>query len=256
MNLQSSTEWVAEFQQNAASLLEVPWGEGVVFTPAERELVAASLPAWQLGESSDGLHLLGAAKRYAAQKNDPDFVDAIQLFIREEQRHGADLGRVLDLAGIPRKTWDWGDTVFRLFRHLRPRIELTATVVIAVEILALLYYAAVRRSVSSPVLRRVCEQILRDEPRHLRFQCERMAMILDGRPPFLRGLTLLGQRFVFLGTMLAVWLSHRRVLKADGYTFRRYWRNAWGRFDRASRTWRCAESFTASSTSPALRGTP
>lgn len=240
MTLRDSDFWVQAFQRNAESLLDIPWHEGVALTDAERRLLAPSLPAWQLGESSDGRHLLQAATRHAEQTGDLDFVHAIRLFIGEEQRHGADLGRALDLAGIPRKTWDWGDAVFRLFRHLRPRIELSATVIVAVEILALVYYAAVRRAVSSPVLRRICEQILRDEPRHLRFQSERMTILWRDRSASLRAFSLFGQRFVFLGTLLAVWVGHRRVLKADGLTFRRYWRTVWNHFDRVSRVWRMA----------------
>jgi len=227
--VQTSAEWVAYFRHNADTLLDVPWELGVKFTPEERELVAASIPTWQLGESSDGRHLRGAAERYANQTGDTDFVEAINLFIGEEQRHGAELGRVLDLAGIPRKTWDCGDTVFRLFRHLRPRIELTATVVVAVEILALLYYAAIRRAVSCPVLHRVCDQILRDEPIHLHFQCERLAMFHRGRPRVLRALTMLGHRILFAGTALAVWAGHRRALRAGGLGFRRFWRTAWAK---------------------------
>ncbi|HEY3789823.1 MAG TPA: ferritin-like domain-containing protein [Urbifossiella sp.] len=228
-SVRTSAEWIAYFHANAADLLDVPWDVGAGLTDAERDLVAASLPTWQLGESSDGRHLRRAAERYAAQVGDPNFIEAIDLFIKEEQRHGAELGRFLDLAGIPRKKWDWGDAVFRLFRHFMPRIEITATVVVAVEIHALLYYAAIRRATGSLLLRRICQQILRDEPTHLHFQCERLARIHRRRPRWLLAVTMLAHRLLFTGTTLTIWATHRRALRAGGLSFGRFWRTAWAK---------------------------
>ena len=236
--VRTSAEWVAYFRANSQRLLPVPWDAGAGVTPAELAEVADSLRAWQLGETSDGRHLLAAAARHAGATGDPAFLDAVRLFIAEEQRHGADLGRFLDLAGVPRKTWDWGDAAFRAFRYLLPRIELWATVVVMVETHAMLYYAAVRRATRSAVLRQVCEQILRDEAPHLRFQCERLAVLHRRRPRPLRALTLAAHRAFFAGVTLAVWVGHRRALRAGGLTFGRFWRAAWARMGAA---WRATD---------------
>ena len=75
-------------------------------TPAELDAIARSLQAWQLGETSDGNHLRAVAARYAARVGDPDYPSAVELFIREEQRHGELLGRFLDRAGVGRVTAD------------------------------------------------------------------------------------------------------------------------------------------------------
>jgi hypothetical protein len=233
--VRSSAEWVAYFWANARRLLAVPWEAGAGMTAEERALIAASLPSRQLGESSDGARLLAAARHYAQRTGDPEFVEAIQLFIREEQRHGADLGRFLDLAGVPRKTWDWGDAVFRRLRHLLTRIELSACVLVTVEVHALIYYAAIRRATRSPVLRRVCEQILADEVPHVRFQCERLAILHRRRPRLLRSLTLAVHGVLFAGVTLAIWAGHRRALRAGGYSFRRFWWAAWAKMERAWR---------------------
>lgn len=231
----SSAQWVAYFRANAANLLVVPWEAGAGVTAAELEVVVKSLRAWQLGETSDGAHLLAAAERYAAKTGDTDFVEAAKLFIAEEQRHGATLGRFLDLAGMPRLRWYWGDTLFRMFRHFLARIESCATVVTIVEVQALLYYAAVRRATGSAVLRKICEQLLRDEIPHIRFQCERLAMIHRGRSGALRWFTAGVHRVLFTGITMAVWLGHRRALRAGGFTFRRYWRTAWSKMRAAWR---------------------
>lgn len=233
--VRTSAEWVAYFRENAGRLLEIPWECRAGVSPEQLAEIAPSLAGWQLGETSDGSRLLAAAAHYAARQNDPDFVEAIRLFIAEEQRHGATLGRFLAMAGAPLKSWDLGDAVFRLFRHLMVRMEVWATIVIMVEVHAMLYYAAIRRATASAVLRLLCEQILRDEVPHIRFQCERLAILRRERGGFLRALTGALHRVLFAGTTLAVWVGHRRALRAGGYTFRRFWRAAWARMGAAWR---------------------
>jgi hypothetical protein len=178
---------------------------------------------------------MAAAANYAAKLRDPTFVDAIRLFIVEEQRHGADLGRFLDLAGVPRSERDWGDTLFRAFRYFMSRMEVWVTPVVMVETHAMLYYGAIRRATGSPVLRRICEQILLDEAPHVRFQCERLAILHCRRPRVLRAVTMAVHRVLFAGVTLAIWAGHRRALRAGGYSFRQFWRAAWGKMRHAWR---------------------
>jgi hypothetical protein len=231
----TSAQWLAYFRANAQRLLDIPWESGAGVTPEELAPIAGSLPSWQRGESSDGSRLLAAATAHAAETGDPDFVEVVKLFIKEEQRHAADLGRFLDLTGVPRKTFDLGDAVFRFFRHLFGRMEVASGVLVIVEVHAMLYYAAVRRATNSPVLRRVCEQILRDEVPHIRFQCERLAITRRGRGWFRRVLGGAVHRVLFAGTTLAIWAWHRRALRAGGFTFRRFWHEAWSRMGEAWR---------------------
>ena len=237
LEARSSGQWYEHYLRNAASRLRVPWSlrrgangareRGAELTPREKQAVGASLQAWQLGETSDGRHLLAAARRYAARQQDPLFIEVVRLFIKEEQRHGSELGRFLDAAGIPRVTRDWGDTLFRAFRYCLPSIEIWVTLVIMVETLALLFYRAVRDATGSKVLRRICDQILRDEVHHIRFQYERLAILLRRRPrPVLRATWLL-HRVLFAGIALAVWAAHHRAFIAGGFHFRSYWRAAW-----------------------------
>lgn len=235
LNVLTSAQWHEHYLKNASSLLEVPWDRGAEITADEKRAIGKSLSAWQLGETSDGRHLMKAAGRYAEQQDDPFFTEAVGLFIREEQRHGADLGRFLDLAGIPRVRRDWGDTLFRAFRYAIPSMEIWVTVVIMVETLALIYYRAVRDATGSKVLRRICDQILRDEVHHIRFQYERLAILLKRRPRWLLRAILRLHRVLFAGIALAVWAGHRRALTAGRFDFRTYWRSAWMRMSYAWR---------------------
>ncbi len=239
----SSREWHDHYLRNAASLLPIPWEAGAQLTAEEERAIVASLRAWQLGETSDGRHLVAAAERYATAIADPDFLAAVRLFIREEQRHGEMLGRFLDMHGGGRILRNWGDSVFRWMRYCLPNMEIWTTVVIAVETLALVYYRAILLATENPLLQAICRQILRDEVHHLRFQYERLALICAGRGTCAWWLTLQLQRVLFFGTTLAVWVDHHRALSAGGYSFSQFWHAAWKRMEFH---WRCMRQDTAS----------
>ncbi len=100
--LTSSADWLSYFERNARSLRPIPWELGVTLTAAERAAAVSSVPTFQIGETGSGRRLLEAAGRYVEASGDDDYLAALRLFIAEEQRHGGDLGRWLDLAGIPR----------------------------------------------------------------------------------------------------------------------------------------------------------
>jgi hypothetical protein len=234
----TARQWVAYFQRNAATLRPIPWERGAEATAEELAAIGQSLQAWQLGETSEGNHLRAAAKRYAERVGDPDYPPAVDLFIREEQRHGEVLGRFLDLAGVGRVSADWGDYLFRAFRYCITDMEVWTTPVVMVETMALIYYNAIRRATRSAVLTTICTQILADEIPHLRFQCERLAIIYRGHSPLRFRLTMLAHRPIFLVMIALIWLGHRRALRAGGYGARRYWRAAW---DRMNAAWRAMD---------------
>ncbi len=227
----SSRDWCRYYSQNAVDRFAIPWERGAEITDAERDAIGASLAAWQLGETSEGTHLLAAARNYAARIGDPVYVEAVTLFIREEQRHGSEIGRFLDLANIPRLRKNWGDSLFRGVRYFLPTMEMWTTPVVMVETLAMVYYNAVRKATDSPVLQTLCRQILRDEVQHLRFQCERLAILLQPHPEPVREFVYLVMRGFFAVVTTLVWIGHQKVFHAGGHTFRTYWREAWARMN-------------------------
>jgi hypothetical protein len=221
-----SVAWVQYFRFNAKTLLAIPWERGVFFADETRDAIASSLQEFQLGESSEGKHLIACARRHAADVGDFGYVEALGLFIAEEHRHARDLGRVLDLAGIGRVTHSWPDAVFRFMRR-RAGLELSIVVLVTAEIIAKVYYAAVREATGAPVLRRLCDQILGDEVRHVHFQTERIAVMRRSRSGVAVGLCQFLHRVLLAGTCLVVWHKHGRALRAGGYGFRRFWRETW-----------------------------
>src|SRR5207245_9213422 len=95
-----SQRWVDYFRRNKASLMVIPWELGINLSKEERAAIESSVPEFQLGESSDGLRFIEMAELYALRSGDVEYVRALKLFIREEQRHGRELGKVLDLAAL------------------------------------------------------------------------------------------------------------------------------------------------------------
>ncbi|HEV8293440.1 MAG TPA: ferritin-like domain-containing protein, partial [Tepidisphaeraceae bacterium] len=213
-----SRRWVEYFRRNRASLMVIPWELGIELSPEERRAVESSVPEFQLGESSDGLRFIEMAELYALQSGDVEYVRALKLFIREEQRHGRELGKVLDLAGIPRIKHSWSDAIFRWMRH-RCGLGLSIAVLVTAEIIAKIYYIAVREATASVALRRLCDQILQDEVEHIRFQCERLAILRSSWPCVLVKLNHAWHWFFMAGTFVVVWRKHRLLLRQGGYGF-------------------------------------
>lgn len=223
--VRTSREWCEYFADNGTRQLAIPWDVGVDFTPAERQAVAKSIQIFQLGETGEGRHIRREADRYVLRSGDADYPAALRLFIAEEHHHAALLGRVLDLAGIPRLGRQWSNGVFRKLRHLAG-LELAICVLLTAELIATIYYAALRGATRSVILRRVCEQILRDEAMHVRFQSEHLARLRRGRSRWAsRGAATL-QALFFAVTCAVFWISHRQVLTAGGFSLQRFARRA------------------------------
>lgn len=233
--MRSSLDWRVYYEDNARSLLSIPWRLGPELTEDERTAICSSVQAFQAGESSEGRHLFQSAKRYSERSGDVEYLQAIRLFIAEEQRHARDLARFLQLNGIPLVKTTFTDRIFRRLRKLFGSLEISISVLITAEIIAKVYYAALKEATNSIVLQTLCTQILQDEHCHVEFQAEQLGRLRAGRPWIgLKGTTAL-QRFLFLGTCLVVWIFHHQVFRKSGYNFRKYWHNNWMEFEGALR---------------------
>jgi len=220
----SAAQWTAWFKYNRQHLMSIPWEAEKFLTANEKNAIAKSIAIFQLGESSDGELFRNAAKKYASRTGEMSYVDAQDLFIQEEQRHAEVLGRFMKREGIPEKDVQWTDTVFRALRHLG-RLELCISVLITAELIASVYYEALKQSTTSPVLRKICEQILADEEQHIYFQAGTLAKIREVKGLWALAFIELMHRALMLGVVCVVWWDHRRVFKAAnmnfGYFFRR-----------------------------------
>ncbi len=231
--MSTSLKWRRYFEENKRTLLEISWHLGGEMTGEETAAVARSLREFQAGESSEGRHLFHYAQQYADRTGDQDYVAAMRLFIAEEQRHGRDLGRFLALNGIPLVRTTPTDRVFRKLRNLLGGLEASIAVLITAEIIAQVYYAVLREATGSVILRRLCDQILSDEARHVQFQGEQLGKLRAPRRWLARAGAMGLQRFLFAGTVLVVWLFHRRVIHRGGLSIVGWWRGCWRAFNAA-----------------------
>lgn len=231
--MKTSAEWLYYYRNNANTLLHIPWEIGPDITQEEAVAIKRSLREFQAGERSEGHHLIADAREYARTSGDFDYLETIQLFIAEEQRHARDLGRFLTLNKISLVLTTFTDTAFRKLRNIIPSLELSIAVLITAEIIAKVYYAALRKATQSAVLRRLCDQILHDELSHVAFQSERLLILRSGRNRPAVALTMGLQRFLFFGTVLIVWLLHRPVMQRAGIKFSVWWQACWHEFNGA-----------------------
>ena len=204
--------WFEYFRQNTWPA--TPWDDPYRLTREERIAVISSIRQFQLGEGSEGNAFVERARRFGG---DPEFIPTLRLFIQEEQRHSASLGRFLDLHNCPWLKKHWLDLVFRRIRRMAA-LELIVTVLVSAEIIAVPYYRALHNATRSPLLRALCGQILLDEAAHLRYQAGTLARLRHGRSAVRRALTELFHALLLQGTVLAVWLEHRTVFLRGGYT--------------------------------------
>jgi len=219
----TSKEWIGYFKLNA-TYKGINWELRPDITPEQIGVILSSLQAWQLAETSDGKNLITAAQLYAKKIKDPDYVESIALFIKEEQKHGDHLGRYLDAIGQKRIRKDWGDTLFRRFRHLYTSMESWTLAVLVVENTAQIFYQSLKIATSCDLLKQICSEILKDEAPHIKFQTQRLAIIFESK-------TLVGKWFrrpfyklFFFMTSTLVWVAHRKLFLAGGNTFPKYMR--------------------------------
>lgn len=210
-----SRNWLAYFRSNQGEPEEIPWD--AVRPPARRiaRYLVPSLQQFHLGENAGGLHFLTLARRHARDTGDADFPEAIALFIAEEQRHSAMLGRYLRAIGAPVLREHWIHSVFRRIRHWFG-LESKVTVLVTAEILAVPYYRALLESSPCPALQAICRRVLREESQHLLFQGNTLRRLRQQRPRWFVRLTDLAQEALLAGTCAAVWWEHRHVFRAAG----------------------------------------
>lgn len=220
--MKTSNQWIAHFKENAKQQ-RVNWSLAASISGQEADTILPSLQAWQLGETSDGRHLLKAAAGYARQVNDPDYIEAVSLFIKEEQKHGGNLGAYLDRIGKPRIQADWGDTLFRKIRYFNTNMEIWTLAVIAVESTAQIFYQSLKDATRCTLLKQICTDILIDEAYHIDFQTERLAIIFKSNTMWGKAIRRRLYYLFFFATAWTVWMAHKKLFKAGGNDFSRYW---------------------------------
>ena len=211
-----SASWRRHFLAAATAADRLPWDDPTTLSREESRCIESSIQQFQLGEGSSGRRLLQRGREFANAAGDPDFIEALTLFVKEEQRHSGYLLRFMQGEGIPASSSDWVDTVFRRLRVLAG-LELSLRVLVSAEIIAIPYYRALGAATQSPLLQAICARILIDEAAHLRFQASMLSRFAANRALFADRIVSAIHRLFLLITCLVVWREHGRVFRAAGY---------------------------------------
>ena len=110
-------------------------------------------------------------------------------------------------------------------------------------------YRALREVTGCAVLRRLCDQILRDEQAHVEFQSQRLGILRRGRGRAMTGFTHgLHASFMF-GTCVMFQPGHGRAMKRGGFGMVRFFASCQHELNEACRLMDpCGYSPTPSST--------
>lgn len=207
--------WLCHFSSNFDHLNHIRFEDDLI-TSEEKNLITKSIQQFQRGENSEGKYLIKFAKESSLE----DYHETIVHFIREEQRHAMILGKWMKLHHIPLIKHHWVDSVFRNIRRFSGIRNSVNTLMIA-EIIAAVYYRALRDCSHSKTLKAICTQILIDESIHLQFQTYSLSR-LRRNSQFHQLRQNLFLKFLLAGTVIIVWKEHKKVLKEGGYNFRTF----------------------------------
>ena len=219
--MKTSQTWIEHFSSNI-SIERIDWQLQPSLTNVEGKNILSSVKAWQLGETSDGAHLLKASEKYAAKINDGHYLHAVELFIKEEQKHGNNLGRYLDLIGEKRIKKNWADTLFRKVRYFNSSMELWTLAVITVESTAQVFYQSLKDATNCKLLKQICTDILVDEAFHIDFQLERFLLIHENKNAISKFLSYYLYKAFYFFIITLVWFAYRKCFIAGNVSKRRY----------------------------------
>lgn len=215
MHFATSSHCAAHFRaKRLAAPPPFPWHDTYRLAPEERDAIASSIAQFQLGESSEGHHLIARAQQWAATSGDHALVEALREFITEEQRHSRWLGVVMGQNGIPKLKSHWADDAFRGLRKLL-NLEVAVTVLVSAEVIAVPYYTALRDATLCPLLRAICTRILEDEQEHLVFQGRTLGLLRGNAI----GLRWTAHRLALEAAFLLVWADHQPVFRRAGMSW-------------------------------------
>lgn len=211
------SQWKEWFQFNSTHFSQISWDGPDELTVKEKQLITTSLQQFQKGEHSEGKHLY----QYAKSTGVTSYVEAIKLFIKEEQTHALVLGRYLDMHHITRIKHHWVDNVFRFLRKLAG-IKVSIRVLLTAEIISMVYYAALHNATQSNILRIICNQVCSDEIKHIHFQCYAIKHFSVKQNQTARQIIYWLQYFLLKGTVVVVWWYHGNVMQKGGLSFRHF----------------------------------
>ena len=220
--------WLDYFKRNQSHFESLNFSGIEQLTENEKAIVFKSIQQFQKGENSEGKHLYNFAKDWGNQ----DYFETIKLFIKEEQKHALVLGIFMEVNDIPKIKSHWVDGVFRGLRKIGG-LENSINVLLTAEVIAAIYYQALKQATKNKTLIAICEQIIRDEEMHINFQSQTLGMLHMSKGLFSRAFAIAKKRILMVGTIAVVWVFHSAVYRAAGYNLNKFIADTWQEYLRS-----------------------
>ncbi len=166
------------------------------------------------------------AKEFALEKKSDRLIEITRLFVKEEQRHSLMLRRFMEKHDIDLTRKSWTDSVFRRLRK-DMKYEVSITVLITAEIIALSYYKCLAKCTNSLVLKQICSKIDREEKKHVEYESQILRHIRQNKNWVTRKATYFLHAFLFSGTVLVVYFDHRKVVSRGEMGLKEFWNSCW-----------------------------
>lgn len=221
--------WLTHFQSNPARHQEleakIEWDAPATLAGPARRAFVRSFQRFELGESGDGERLLAKA----TIAGDSTYIAALELLVREEQKHSALFRRGLDHLQAPTLGSHGSDTAFTTLRRmLGLRTELALFLI--AETVAMGYFIALADHAPDTVLRGIGRRIATDERDHIRFQIDRLRVGFRRTPGAVRAVIGLAWFFVAAGATTVLVVDHHTALRACGLSPVTYWSRSMRQF--------------------------
>lgn len=129
-----------------------------------------SLRIFQLGETGEG-RIVHQVRRDPPPGTDADYQEALRLFVAEEGRHAAILGRLIRSMGSEPLSHSWTHRLFEGARHLIG-VRTKLLVLLSAEVIAVGFYGALADRLPAGPAREALDQIRADEADHLAFHAD------------------------------------------------------------------------------------
>ncbi len=153
--------WIEYFKYNNSHLLKLDFNNNTELSNEEKKLITPSIKAFQLGEGSEGKHLMQVVEKFALKKNYKAYPEIMKWFIMEENRHSQTLKKYMELYNIKPAKKLWIDKIFRIVRKMIG-LECEVIILVTAEMIALSYYTALSEATDSTLLKTICKQMLND----------------------------------------------------------------------------------------------
>jgi hypothetical protein len=221
----NSLQWLRYFEQNRSNRTEPTWHLPSPLDAKARAIVARSLSHFQLGESGEGRFLLEQARRQAP--DDPNYANALGLFIEEEKEHARLLEKLVTRFGGSLIRRHWTHFIFRLMRR-GFGLNFEIQVLVIAELVGTAYYHLLGLRTRDPVLEEVCILVLRDEGKHVAFHIDWLRAIRARLLPIECAAWSVQFQLLFTAAAHVAWADHRAALHLVGTTKREFFRAARG----------------------------